>query len=74
MPALAYPATVLTNSRPEAVAVNTSKSRVPDATAIFSPVREPVLIVPALNTPVKAGLRLTDAPVTGVNVLLGVSD
>ena len=73
-PALAYPATVLTNVTPEAVAENTINNLVPCVTGIESPVRFPLEIVPNANTPVSDGVNVTSVPAIGVKVLSGVVD
>lgn len=72
-PALAYPATVFTNVKPVAVAVNTMSSRVFWATAKLSPVCEPVEMVPSPSIPVREGASVTGVPMA-VKMLFGVAD
>ena len=73
-PALAYPATVFTRVRPEAVAVKTNSSRVWLVTGMERPVTVPKDKVPIARIPVSAGAKVTTAPGTAVKVLLGVAE
>ena len=73
-PALAYPAIVLINDTPLAVAENTNISRVCAVIGILSPVNAPFNKVPTVKTPVSDGVRLISVPAIGVNTLFGVTD
>ena len=73
-PALAYPATVLINDNPLAVAENTSISRVWAVTGILSPVSAPFNKVPMEITPESTGDRLIRVQGMGENILYGVGD
>lgn len=73
-PALAYPATVLSNASPDALAENTSKSLVCAVTAILNPVVIPLLRLPIAIVPVSGGDSVTIAPGIGEKILFGVAD
>ncbi len=74
-PPLALPVIVEAMSMPAVtLAENTSSNLVPAVTGMDKPSVMPLLVVPMATMPVKLGVRVTDAPGTAVNILLGVGE
>jgi hypothetical protein len=71
IPALAYPAAILTSDKPVAVAEKTINKRVSGVTDMDKPVRIPLLTVPIPSIPVSAGAKVTGVPI-GEKILSGV--